>query len=108
MVGFVTSKYPLWPFYTSMGFISFGMLLIILRAGVRTSLIFFLLSIFFLIVWIYYIIKIDIKRNRKNEDLCICTICSHKQSDICIKKKCPCCINVKDNNVIEHSNNSFY
>jgi len=24
-----------------------------------------------------------------------------------MKKKCPCCISVKDNEAIEHSNNSF-
>jgi hypothetical protein len=103
----VANKYPFWPFYSSIGFLSFGMLLIVLRAGVRTSLIFFLLAIFFLIIWIYYIIKIDIKKNKKNKDECICSICDHKQSNICIKKKCPCCITVNDNEAIDHTNNSF-
>lgn len=103
----MANKYPFWPFYSSIGFLSFGMLLIVLRAGVRTSLIFFLLAIFFLIIWIYYIIKIDIKKNKKNNDACICSICDHKQSNICIKKKCPCCITVKDNEAIDHTNNSF-
>jgi hypothetical protein len=103
----VRYKYPFWPFYTSIGFLTFGFLLIVLKAGVRTSLIFFIIAIILLIYWTYLIIRIDIKNNKKNYNLCICNICNHKQSNICIKKKCPCCISAKDNEAIEHSNNPF-
>lgn len=103
----MTPRYPFWPFYASIGFLFFGLLLIVLKAGIRTSLIFFIISITLLIYWIYLIIRIDLRKNKKNNNLCICNICNHKQSNICMKKKCPCCISVKDNEAIEHSNNSF-
>ncbi len=51
------------------------------------------------------IISIDIKKNKRKSQVCICVICNHEQSEICIEEKCPCCVNMKNNVVIGHSNN---
>ncbi len=58
-------------------------------------------------MWTYLIVRIDIKKNKRKSQVCICAICNHEQSEICMKEKCPCCVNMKDNIVIGHSNNSL-
>ncbi|HEY6535771.1 MAG TPA: hypothetical protein VIY08_08275 [Candidatus Nitrosocosmicus sp.] len=101
------NKYPFWPFYSGLGFAIFGVLLIVLKSGIKLSFIFFIIALFLWIIWTYIIIRVSIK-NKKNENkICECTICGHKQSDVCVKERCPCCINMKNNIVSGHSN-SFY
>ncbi|MER5175276.1 MAG: hypothetical protein ABJB76_01145 [Candidatus Nitrosocosmicus sp.] len=100
-------KYPFWPFYSGIGCVLFGILLIVLKVGIRISFIFFIIALFLLGIWIYFIVRIDIKKNKKKTQVCTCPICSHEQSDICIQEKCPCCISMKDNIVMGHSNNSL-
>ena len=74
----------------------------------RVSFVFFIIALFLLILWVYLIIRIDYKKNKKNKNLvCTCSICGHEQSDACIQEKCPCCISMKDNVVVGHSNNSL-
>jgi len=100
-------KYPYWPFYSGIGFVVFGILLIVLKAGIRISFIFFITALFLFGIWTYLILKIDIKKNKKKGQVCLCPICNHEQSDICIKEKCPCCISMKGDVIIGHSNNSL-
>jgi len=105
----LSNKYPFWPFYSGIGFALFGMLLIVLKIGIRISLIFFIIALFFLIFWVYVIIRMDLKKNKDKDKnrACTCSICSHEQADVCIQEKCPCCISMKDNIVSGHSNNSL-
>jgi hypothetical protein len=41
----------------------------------------------------------------KREGICTCSICEHKESGICLQYKCACCILMRNNKVIGHSNN---
>lgn len=41
----------------------------------------------------------------KQEGICICSICEHKESGICLHHKCACCILMRNNKIIGHSNN---
>ncbi len=73
----------------------------------RVSFVFFIIALFLLILWVYLIIRIDYKKNKRKNPVCTCSICGHEKSDACIQEKCPCCISMKDNVVVGHSNNSL-
>jgi hypothetical protein len=47
--------------------------------------------------------KLEISHKYGTE--CICQICSHDKTLVCIKEKCKCCIIMKENKIIGHSNN---
>lgn len=51
------------------------------------------------------ILKTD--RQKKSQMLaiqkCLCPICKHEATNLCVKRKCPCCIDMKDDSVIGHS-----
>ena len=103
----MSKSYPTWPFWTGIGFTLFGILLIAMRANVRISFVFFGIALFMFIVWIYMILRTD--RKKKSLALasqkCLCPICKHEATDHCVKQKCPCCIDMKDDSVIGHSVN---
>jgi hypothetical protein len=41
----------------------------------------------------------------KSDEACVCQICKHKVSNTCLNENCACCILMKDNSVVGHSNN---
>ena len=48
-----------------------------------------------------------INKMRTNTDLskvCMCSICNHKKSKICIDSRCHCCIIIKEDTVVGHHN----
>ena len=51
------------------------------------------------------ILKTDRKKKLGEIELqkCLCPICKHEVTNVCVKQKCPCCIDMKDNSVIGHS-----
>ncbi len=49
----------------------------------------------------------DLSKVRTNTDLskvCMCSICNHKKSKICIDSRCHCCIIIKEDIVVGHHN----
>ncbi len=104
-------RYPYWPFYGAIGFAICGVIMVAIKIGFRISFIFFLISIFLFALWIYFILRIDYgnrrktKKDNKQGTTCICPICNHDNADNCVQQKCPCCINMKGNTVVGHSNN---
>lgn len=51
------------------------------------------------------ILKTD-KKKRSQElvnQKCLCQICKHEATNLCVNQKCPCCIDMKDNSVVGHS-----
>ena len=49
----------------------------------------------------------DLSKVRTNTDLskvCMCSICNHKKSKICIDSRCHCCIIIKEDTVVGHHN----
>jgi hypothetical protein len=49
----------------------------------------------------------DLSKVRTNTDLskvCMCSICNHKKSKLCIDSRCHCCIIIKEDIVVGHHN----
>jgi hypothetical protein len=49
----------------------------------------------------------DLSKVRTNTDLskvCMCSICNHKKSKLCIDSRCHCCIIIKEDTVVGHHN----
>jgi hypothetical protein len=41
----------------------------------------------------------------KEEAVCICSICKHKESGVCLELRCACCILMRNKQIIGHFNN---
>ncbi len=74
-------------------------------ANVRVSFVFFAVALFLFIIWIYLILKTDRKKKLSGIELqkCLCPICKHEGTNDCVKQKCPCCVDMKDNSVVGHT-----
>jgi hypothetical protein len=101
------SSAPLWPLIYGLGIIAFSIFLLALRADVRVFLIFMVIGISMVIFWLYLNTKAKkhIDRRAAAKQPCICPICKHEESGFCMQQKCACCITMKDDTVIGHSNN---
>lgn len=93
-----------WPFIGGIAVIAFSILLLELRA-IIPSLIIMLTGISLFIYWIY-ITKTKSQGLESNRDKrCLCTICDHTESNLCIQQKCICCSITKGDKVVGHTNN---
>jgi hypothetical protein len=63
-----------------------------------------------LVLWLYLNARTK-KQHKDNKAIvitkqpCICVICKHEESKICLQQKCACCIIMKEDTIIGHSNN---
>ena len=100
------SATPLWPLIYGLGIVAFSILLLALRAGITTFLIFMTIGLAMIIFWVYYNARtkqnINIKFVAKQP--CTCAICSHEKASLCLEQKCACCIVVKGESTIGHTN----
>jgi hypothetical protein len=94
----------LWQLVVGIAIIGFSILLLRLRAIVP-SFIIMLVGISLIIYWIY------ITRNKrkgiesKTDKRCLCAICEHTESILCIQQKCVCCLISKGDKFVGHINN---
>ncbi len=44
-------------------------------------------------------------RMDRHDEVCTCPICNHTQSDTCLKTRCPCCLLIRNKQIIGHFNN---
>jgi hypothetical protein len=61
-----------------------------------------------IILWLYLNARIKKQKDNKGsiiKQACICAICKHEESKICLQQKCACCIIMKEDTIIGHSNN---
>ncbi|MGB7678324.1 MAG: hypothetical protein WBL49_05895, partial [Nitrososphaeraceae archaeon] len=89
------------------GIIIFSVFLFSLRAGIRIFLIFMVIGLALTMLWLYLYLRSK-QQNRTDiiaKQACICPICKHEETGHCIQQKCACCIVMKGENVIGHSNN---
>lgn len=94
-----------------------GVILFSLRAAL-ISLVIMIIGVSLFTAWLY--LRTRLKESRDHHDTgglpsrqlqaelnekCVCAICKHKVSSTCLDENCACCILMKDDNVIGHSNN---
>jgi len=98
------NKTTIWPLIGGIAVVAFSILLLTLRA-IIPSFIIMLVGIFLIIYWIY-IIKTKSQGIKSNIDKkCLCAICEHTESSICIQLKCMCCSIAKGDKIVGHTNN---
>ena len=99
------NEIPSWPLITGIAVIAFGTILLAFRANVLLSIVFIILGVILILSWYILYTKKKLEISHKYGTDCICQICSHDKPLVCIKEKCKCCIIMKENRVIGHSNN---
>ena len=106
-----------WVFVIGITMILSGVILFALRAAL-ISLVIMVIGISLFTAWLYLSTRLKESKNLLQKDglsnrraqgelneECICAICKHKISGTCLNENCACCILMKDNSVIGHSNN---
>jgi hypothetical protein len=63
-----------------------------------------------IVLWLYLNARTSKQKDNKTiiivKQPCICTICKHHESKICLQQICACCIIMKEDTIIGHSNNN--
>ena len=100
------SATPLWPLIYGLVIVSFSILLLALRAGIAIFLIFITIGLAMIIFWVYYNARTKQNSNIKfvARQTCTCAICSHEKASSCVDQKCACCIVVKGESIVGHTN----
>jgi hypothetical protein len=97
----------LWLLIYGFGMIAFGIFLLVIGSGMRVFLIFTIIGVSLIGLWLYFNER---SKNQKmyrglpNEERCICLICNHEEVKLCLQYRCPCCITMKGDTDIFHSN----
>ena len=99
-----------WILFLGIGIMIAGVVLLTLRS-VLFSLILIVAGFSMFTYWLYSSARSrnhmanTITGTDKEEEDCLCSICGHRVSGTCIQNKCACCLLMKDDKVIGHSNN---
>ena len=83
---------------------AFGIFLLVIGSGIRVFLIFTIIGLSLIALWLYFDAR---PKNQNKKKKCVCQICNHKVIKLCLQSKCPCCIAMKDNTCITHTNSSL-
>src|SRR5919202_4059177 len=109
-----------WILALGLATLCFGIFLFVFRIPIRTIGIFFALGIPLILLWLYAGDKSKQQQQQKGkiannsdsstnnllqhqQQLCICSICKHKQAVLCLNQKCACCIIMNGDKVIGYS-----
>ena len=95
---------PIWPLIGGIAIIAFSILLLTLRA-IIPSLIIMLAGISLIVYWIYITKTKSQGIKSKIDKRCLCAICDHTESNLCIQQRCMCCSIAKGDKIIGHINN---
>jgi hypothetical protein len=101
-----------WILYLGIAITVMGVVLLTLRS-VIFSLVLIIAGVSVFTYWLYSNARLSggggkpsiITGADKHDEECICAICGHRASGMCIQNRCPCCILMKDDKIIGHSNN---
>jgi hypothetical protein len=110
----ITNRHPpLWILIYGLVIIAFGIFLLIIGSGIRAFLIVIVIGLSLIGLWLYLDIRKEEKQKKREVYLntsqaCICVICKHKETEICLQQKCACCLIMKGDVIIgHHTNNSL-
>ena len=75
-------------------------------SGIRVFLIFIVIGLSLIGLWLYLDIRKKEKQKKREVYLnttkaCICAICKHKETKICLQQKCACCLIMKGDVIID-------
>jgi hypothetical protein len=89
--------------------IALGIFLLTIGSGIRVFLIFIVIGLSLIALWLY----LDIRKGKQKKGIyvnttqaCICPICKHKETKICLQQKCICCLIMKEGVIIGHNSNN--
>ena len=101
---------PLWILIYGLVIIAFGIFLLIIGSGIRVFLIFLAIGLSLIGLWLYLDIRKEGKQKKgvyvNTTQACICPICEHKETKICLQQKCACCLIMKGDVIIGHDSNN--
>jgi hypothetical protein len=105
-----------WILFLGIGILMVGVVLLALRS-VLFSLILIVAGVSVFTYWLYANASANarpsnrmaniITDTEKQDEDCLCSICGHRVSGTCFQNRCACCLLMKDDKVIGHSNNSL-
>jgi hypothetical protein len=103
------SAAPLWPLIYGLGIVALSIFLFALRAGIAIFLIFMIVGVSLIIFWVYYNAKTMQRSDMKfvAKQPCKCAICSHEKASLCLEQKCACCIVVRGESTVGHTNSAL-
>ena len=91
--------------------IALGIFLLTIGSGIRVFLIVIVIGLSLIALWLYLDIRKEKQKNGiyvNTTQVCICPICKHKETKICLQQTCACCIIRKGDVIIgHHTNNSL-
>ena len=100
---------PLWILIYGLSIIAFSIVLLAIGSGIRVFLIFIVIGLSLIALWLY----LDIRKEKQKKGVyvntiqaCICPICKHKETKICLQQKCACCLIMKGDVIIGHHSNN--
>jgi len=85
----------------------FAIAFLVLRVNIRTLAFFFGIGASAATLWLY----LDTRYfSQPKQDFspalpCICAVCKHEHTEMCLLNKCACCLVTKGKKVVGHSNN---
>jgi len=89
--------------------IALGIFLLTIGSGIRIFLIIIVIGLLLIGLWLY----LDIRKEKQKKGIyvnttqaCICPICEHKETKICLQQKCACCLIMKGDVIIGHQSNN--
>ena len=83
--------------------------MVTITIGIRVFVIFIVIGLSLIALWLY----LDIRKEKQKKGVyfnttqaCICPICQHKETKICLQQKCACCLIMKGDVIIGHHSNN--
>jgi hypothetical protein len=85
----------------------FAISLFVFRLNIRSLALIFGVGVSAATLWLYLDTKYlsQPKRTFSPAQPCVCAVCKHENTVMCLENKCMCCLVTKNEKVIGHSNN---
>ena len=96
-----------WPLIYGLVIVGFSVFLLAVRAGISIFVIFMIIGLGLIMFWVFYNAMTKQKSDMKllTKQPCRCAICSHEKASFCLEQKCPCCIVIKGESTVGHTDN---
>ena len=89
--------------------IALGIFFLTIGSRIRVFLIVIVIGLSLIALWLYLDIRKEKQKNGtyvNTTQACICPICKHKETKICLQQICVCCLKMKEGVIIGHQSNN--